>query len=85
MSPLADAGIQDELDVFAFFDQGEAFLQHAAPGEEKRQALASVGIGMAYRWSEYATLQASYGRQLAGAGIDTEDDQLFGFRLTVSY
>lgn len=85
MAPLADAGIQDELDVFAFFDRGEAVLQHAAAGEEKRQTLASVGVGLTYRWSEHATLQASYGRQLVGEGIDAEDDQLFGFRLTVSY
>lgn len=84
-TPLSSLGAEDELDIYAFLDHGKAFLQHAMPGENKHASLTSAGIGLLYGWREHANIQASYGKQLSGAGIDPEDDGVLSVRLVLSF
>ncbi len=82
---LSSEGVKDALDIYAFFDRGEAFLKRPAAGESRSRILASAGIGLSYSLGQHLSVQASYGKQIVGSAINTEDNKIGIFRLVLSY
>ena len=75
----------DDLYFLSFFDCGFGCNHQRAPGEKKFKSLGSVGPGVRYQFSRYATARLDYGFQLWHKGFYNPSHSRYNFGVIISY
>ncbi|MDF3130463.1 ShlB/FhaC/HecB family hemolysin secretion/activation protein [Kiritimatiellaeota bacterium B1221] len=84
-SPARGWGVPDALRIFIFEDYAQLGSEEKLPGEESYE-LHSVGAGLNYQLSRYATFRLAYGWQLEQSGASVSGDNTRAhFSLDVSF
>lgn len=71
--------------ALAFLDGGSVYRVDALPGEQRREHIASTGLGLRYNWKKHISLQTDYGHVLQGGGGQEAGDWRLHVRLGVFY
>lgn len=76
---------QDQLQLLAFWDNGEAYNHTLLPGEASEIGLSSVGGGVRYTINTYLSLRFDYGFQLVRTGFDNDHGSRSDLGVVISY
>jgi hemolysin activation/secretion protein len=76
---------QDQLQLLAFWDCGEAYDYTLEPGEASEIGLSSVGGGVRYTINTYASVRFDYGFQLVRTGFDNDHGSRSDLGVVISY
>jgi hemolysin activation/secretion protein len=76
---------QDQLQLLAFWDCGEASNHDLLPGEASEIALSSLGGGLRYTINTYVSVRFDFGFQLTHTGFDNDHGSRSDLGLVVSY
>jgi hemolysin activation/secretion protein len=77
--------IQDQLQLLAFWDTGEAYNHTPLPGEASEIGLSSIGGGVRYAINTYVSVRFDYGLQLVKTGFDNDHGSRSDLGIVVSY
>jgi hemolysin activation/secretion protein len=76
---------QDQLQLLAFWDTGEAYNHTLLPGEPSEIGLSSVGGGARYTINTYVSVRFDYGFQLVNTGFDNDHGSRSDLGVVISY
>jgi len=76
---------QDQLQLLAFWDTGEAYNHTPLPGEASEIGLSSIGGGVRYTINTYVSVRFDYGLQLVNTGFDSDHGSRSDLGIVVSY
>lgn len=79
------SGLQDQLQLLAFWDTGAGWNHTPLPGEASEISLSSLGGGLRYSINTYLSVRADYGFQLQNTGLDTLHGGRGDLGLVLSY
>jgi hemolysin activation/secretion protein len=74
-----------EARFLAFFDAAHTSVRHAFPGDQKRTALASQGIGLRMSYSNNFSLSADYGWQLTDLPYQVDERSRSHIKATLAF
>jgi hemolysin activation/secretion protein len=75
----------DQLQLLAFWDTGEAYNHTLLPGESSEIGLSSIGGGVRYTINTYVSVRFDYGFQLVHTGYDNDHGSRSDLGVVISY
>lgn len=84
-SEMASKAMADQLQFLTFWDYSQVNNVNLQLGETSTTSLASVGVGVRYTISTYASLRFDYGWQLHSQSLDGHDGSRANLGFVLSY
>ncbi len=86
LAPILGLGsVQDQLQLFAFFDIGHVDSRTFQAGQPQSKTLSGTGLGFRYALDRYLTLNFDYGFALQPLANSTSGSSRFDIAITIGY